>query len=77
MGNKYAWRTVDGSHNNIDMPDLGKVRSSQLQLFRACSAVFFRLVHLTPDQFNKPIHYPKINSQTLISYSIRERQMFM
>ncbi|KAG5647805.1 hypothetical protein DXG03_007727 [Asterophora parasitica] len=24
IGNKYAWRTADGSHNNIELPDLGK-----------------------------------------------------
>ncbi|KAF8809484.1 linoleate diol synthase [Phlegmacium glaucopus] len=24
IGNKYAWRTADGSFNNIDLPDLGK-----------------------------------------------------
>ncbi|KAH6915985.1 heme peroxidase [Coprinopsis sp. MPI-PUGE-AT-0042] len=24
VGNKYAWRTADGSFNNIDLPDLGK-----------------------------------------------------
>lgn len=25
ISNKYAWRTADGSYNNIDIPDLGKV----------------------------------------------------
>jgi linoleate 10R-lipoxygenase len=24
VGNKYAWRTADGSLNNVDLPDLGK-----------------------------------------------------
>ncbi|KAF9530418.1 linoleate diol synthase [Crepidotus variabilis] len=24
ISNKYAWRTADGSYNNIDLPDLGK-----------------------------------------------------
>ncbi|KAF8653539.1 hypothetical protein AX16_003904 [Volvariella volvacea WC 439] len=24
VGNKYAWRTADGSYNNIDVPDMGK-----------------------------------------------------
>jgi hypothetical protein len=24
ISNKYAWRTADGSYNNIDIPDLGK-----------------------------------------------------
>ena len=26
VGNKYAWRTADGSRNNPDLPDMGKVR---------------------------------------------------
>ena len=77
ISNKYAWRTADGSYNNIDMPDLGKVRLSQLQLFMACSAVFFRLVHLIPDQFNKPTHYPKINSPILVSCLTRELQIYL
>lgn len=25
IGNKYAWRTADGSYNNIDLPEMGKV----------------------------------------------------
>jgi hypothetical protein len=74
ISNKYAWRTADGSYNNIDIPDLGKVRLLQLQLSKAYSAGFFRLVHLILDQFNKPIHYPKINSQMLVFCSIRESQ---
>jgi len=24
IGNKYAWRSADGSFNNIDLPDMGK-----------------------------------------------------
>ena len=27
IGNAYAWRTADGSYNNIDLPNMGKVRS--------------------------------------------------
>lgn len=26
IGPKYAWRTADGSGNNPDLPDMGKVR---------------------------------------------------
>ncbi|KAF8892276.1 heme peroxidase [Infundibulicybe gibba] len=27
IGNKHAWRTADGSYNNIDIPDLGKAKT--------------------------------------------------
>jgi hypothetical protein len=25
IGNQYAWRTADGSHNNVNLPEMGKV----------------------------------------------------
>jgi len=27
ISNKYAWRTADGSSNNIQLPDLGKANT--------------------------------------------------
>ena len=48
ISNKYAWRTADGSYNNIDLPDLGKVRLLQLQLSKGLLNSFFFFQAGTP-----------------------------
>lgn len=41
ISNKYAWRTADGSYNNIDIPDLGKVLLNFHPIAKLSSFIIF------------------------------------
>jgi len=59
ISDKYAWRTADGSYNNIDIPDMGKVGMSQLQLSNVSSPVSSGWYTLFPLSSTNPSITPK------------------
>ena len=79
LSNKHAWRNADGSNNNIDMPDFGKVVNASGCLMGHSTDIHSRLAHRTLAPSSRLIHCLKIFSQMLVWFSIRKflRQLIL
>lgn len=72
VGPTHAFRAADGSGNNPDVPDMGKVRRNPLSLGTRRAHNLCRLAHPTLGLSNRATHGRGISSQIQVSFSIRE-----